>query len=506
MKLAQAASAVALFLFTLLPGCAGPGPELAPIAPLSVEASADGGAARSYDFSGDGVADYVERLDAAGRLVSIRFDSAGNGALDGEVRLADPARLASARRLLIILDSVPWEVVDEVRRQGRFAAFGPPSHIVAPFPVLTDLSLNEFFARSPAPGAEAEYFDRQAGRLVDPYKVYFDQSNAPWLADTDYNLPFKNHWALYLWPDPWFARELHDIQAQFTATPDAACMVGYCAGTSALGARYGRSGHVRALIEVDRLCQWLLRRTQGRLEITLMSDHGHHLGRRRIALLSDLLTRMGYHVGKTLKNPDDVIVPEFDVVTYAGVFTRSPERVARDLVGCEGMELTAWLEGDAVRVVGRPGAARITRSPDGRLKYAPESGDPLGLAGVLKGLASAGKADAAGFVSDADWFDATMRHEYPDAVDRLWGAFHGLVVNVPDVLVSTDDEHFCGSPFMARYVDLIGAHGNLRQMSTYGFMMTTAGDLPPFMRMRDARADLAKAGFALPDRPAPAAQ
>jgi hypothetical protein len=98
--------------------------------------------------------------------------------------------------------------------------------------------------------------------------------------------------------------------------------------------------------------------------------------------------------------------------------------------------------------------------------------------------------DPDGFIDDAAIFAATSDHEFPDPLDRIWHAFNGLFTNTPDVLLSLHDESYAGSPDLAAWLDMLGVHGNLRAAGTNGFMMTTLHELPPVLRMRDARAAL----------------
>ena len=80
----------------------------------------------------------------------------------------------------------------------------------------------------------------------------------------------------------------------------------------------------------------------------------------------------------------------------------------------------------------------------------------------------------------------------------MWRAFHGLVEHTPEVLVSVEDGWHCGSAFMTDVLDLAAAHGNLGPLSSMGFVMSTAGSLPPVGRMEELHASLGKLGIPLP--------
>lgn len=472
-----------------------------PTAPLRVEHST-GAEERLYDSNGDGVADYHERLGPDGRVALLRLDLNNDGQIDEvvdrTVRRLDTEAPAD-RHLLVILDSVPYKLVQEAYARGRFRLFYPPVRTIAPFPVMTDVALAEFFGTSPSLASESQYY--ADSKLRGGYTAYAEERVAGgWLAHVDYHMRFWVHSVAYFWPFTWYNHELGNIQRQFYGS-DVNFFVGYSVCTSGLGAQYGRDGHQGALVRLDRFCQSVMHRLRGRVQITLMSDHGHYLGRSYRIPLPDILERMGYHVTEKLKGPQDVAVPEFGVVSCAAIYTQSPAAVARDLIGVDGVEHAAYLaDSDEVVVLGRSGRARITSGPDG-LKYECEYGDPLEMLPVLAGLQSKGAVDAQGFARDRALFDATMEHKYPDALHRLWRAFHGLVESQPDVLLSVQDGRHCGSPFMSSVVDLMGSHGNLGPASSSGFAMTTAGELPSVLRLANLRPELAKIGVPIDAKP-----
>lgn len=470
-----------LLAFCLVGGCAGPGPDLFPIAPIKVKQLSDGTTERQYDTNNDSQADYAQRLSGDGLVTVLRYDTDGDGLMELDIS-APAASTGNDRHLVIILDSIPFDMVREMQQEGRFRLFHHAGRIISPFPVMTDLCLAEFFGASPCLAVEAQRYDGQ--HLNGGYGTYATKENSPWLACVDYYLDFKNHWMVYFWPDAWFSHELRRIQEIFRQKSDGN-LIGYCVGTSALGAKLGRDGHRAALIKLDRFCQSIVHRMKGHVQITLLSDHGHNLKHSRYMPLSEIISRCGYRVTDRLEKPGDVVVPEFGVVTCASIYTRQPASVARDLIGVEGIELTVYQDerGDVI-VLGRDGSACITRTDTG-YRYVPQSGDPLQLKPILDALAQRGAINPDGSVEDRVLFEATVDHTYPDVVHRLWHAFNGLIAYTPDVLISIEDSYHCGRRFMSEAIDLAAAHGNLHRLSSSGFVMTTAGQLPPVVRMGD---------------------
>ena len=477
-----------------LVGCAGPGPTLMPEWPIAQHALPGGAVERFYDTDNDGRQDYSERLSADGRITVLGYDTDGDGRIDRRVDLEriDPA---TQRDLVILLDSIPYEMVREQWDQGRFRLFPRPTRVVSPFPVMTDLCLAEFFGVSPCPGMESRYFDGR--HVVGGVDHYLTWKNSPWLTHVDYSMRTLAHGVTYYFPLPWFGHELRRIQDLVDERAAGTTTVAYCVGTSAVGANSGRAGHLSALVKLDRFCRSIVRRSEGHVRISLLSDHGHTLTAGRLVRLAGGLDRLGYHVGSNLKSENAVVVTPFGMVSCAAIYTNAPGAVARDAVDIDGVRLTVYRDGDSVVVVGREGQARIRRSSFG-YRYDVEAGDPLRLRSVIDGLRRSGLVDSEGFVADAALFDATSEHDYPDALHRLWRAFHGLMEHAPDVLVSLDSDRFCGSGAMVAVFRLEGIHGDLGLASSTGFAMSMAGPLPAALRMEDLRETLRRAGADVP--------
>jgi hypothetical protein len=120
-------------------------------------------------------------------------------------------------------------------------------------------------------------------------------------------------------------------------------------------------------------------------------------------------------------------------------------------------------------------------------------------------LVSDGKTDSDGFIRDDVLFEATKDHEYPDSIHRVWRAFHGLMVHTPQVMIAVADGYHCGSKLMSKIYSMQAAHGNLGMLSSSGVVITTAGPLPPVMRMADLRRALQSVGVPVPNPAEPVA-
>jgi hypothetical protein len=478
-------------------GCAAASPSTFPAAPLEVDLAADGTLTRQYDTNRDGQPDYCERLTVDGRVTSLRLG--GSGATAEEVLW--PPVGGDVPNLIIIVDSVPFELVQQMQQQGRFRLFARPSRVISPFPVMTDVSLTEFFGLAPVPGVEAQFLD--GDRLTNGATSYLSQRNMPWLSRVDYGLIPIGHALAYTNPLPWYEHELAQIEQRgLEALVAGRDYVGYSVGTSALGSILGRNGHHLALVRLDRLCHSLVQRTRGRIQITLMSDHGHDLRPSRWFSLAGAMRMLGYRVGARLGPGVDLVIPEWGMVSCAAVHTRNPSPAAADLTGIDGVDLAAYLDSDhdAVVVLGRGGRARIERTESG-YRYQTEFGDPLAMLPILSDMGRLDSDGLGGRAAAPDWYDATVEGAYPDAVHRLWRAFHGLIRNTPDVLVSLRDGYHTGSESIKHKTEMAATHGNLGPHSTMGFVMTTAGALPPVVRMESLAGELRAQGVPVPEGP-----
>ncbi len=490
-----------LGLLLSVSGCAGPGPKMFPPAPIRIQTLDQGGLERWYDTDGNGRADYVERLNTEGIVESLGWDTNGDGRADEQVVLAEVPE-DEIRHLVIILDSLPYRMVDEIWQQGRLRFCHPPARIISPFPAMTDLSLSEFFGVSPCLGIESAYYDGH--RLSSPYNVYLNSGNVKWDRCVDYRMNNLAHLFAY---DPdqvlkWLNHELGEIRNTFL-TGRKKTTIGYVVGTSAAGTRLGRNGLIVSLVQVDRMGQALLHDTRGRARITLLSDHGINLVPSKRIPLPELLAQFGYRVKNNLAGPNDVVVPEFGMVTCAAIYTQNPASVAADVLGIEGIAATYYLDvNDEVVILSHSGRARIAQRPQGRFRYLAEWGDPLELLTIIEQLRQKGSVDTEGFMDDQILYEATREHCYPDGVYRLWRAFHGLIQNQPQVLISVRDGWHCGCKTMSELVDMAATHGNLETRSSIGFVASMMGRPPAITRMEHLRQVLEQMGVPFENRAA----
>jgi hypothetical protein len=238
------------------------------------------------------------------------------------------------------------------------------------------------------------------------------------------------------------------------------------------------------LRRLDGAIERLMRESDAPLRVSLFSDHGNHFrGYERVSF-SGPLRRAGLRLAKRVDGPSDVVVPSYGLVGAAVLFTTEANepRAARAVATAEGVDFAVYERDGVARIVSRDGLATIERRGD-RYRYVAAKGDPLGLLPVLPGVIE--RADADGFVADADWFEATRALARPDAVRRVYDGATGHVRNRANVVVSLEDGYLAGSAAMDLFAAMRATHGSLAAEQSSGFVMTTASGLPPVLRAGD---------------------
>jgi hypothetical protein len=466
-----------------LSGCGGPPfPRLPLEAP---QAADDGQVVLRFDVDGDGRAEFFEYLDESGRIARLGFDDDGDGRADAFVdrRTVNPAACPHAA---ILLDGFAYDVVEEYRRSGGLRAFRPPSRLIAPYPTLTDVVLEDLVDGPPLPGFEALYFDPVENRLAGGTAAYMHGLNGEYNGCFDYRASLLLDPLGYVFPGGLFGLEIDRIAGRLSPDSAPRDFFAYVVSSAGLSTRRGREGQWQALRELDRMVDELLWRHRGRIHVTLLSDHGHSYTPARPVDLGAALADRGWQLRESLRDERDVVWVRFGVVTYASLNTRRPADLAADAVAVEGVELTSYADGRTVVVLAPGGQrARIERNGD-RYAYRAESGDPLELQTVLGAVA----ADAEGFRDAEALFAATSGHRWPAPLQRLWRAHFALVEHPPDVICSLADDRYSGSGGLAGAVQIRSTHGSLNRINSTAFVATTLGHLPPALRTRDLPAAL----------------
>lgn len=465
-----------LVVLALVAGCRGVGqfPQRA----MRCEANADGSKVLFFDTTGDHRADYWQVQSTAGRKVELRFDP--NTATGQVVRLEE-VRPADVPHFIIALDGVPFELVEELYQQGYFRLFYPPHRVISTFPAMTDLAFQRLFGGRQPLSDQATYFDRQANRIVSGDDLYLSGGAADWAKRLDYRISFKWDPLAYAFPEQVFDFELDGMMEVFRKQIEGT-HIAYSVATAGLGTQGGREAILKYLRRIDQMCETIVYERKGQVKLTLLADHGHNMSGRGRVTFDEILKDAGYRLTDKLEQPKDVVTVEYGLITYAAFYTKDPAGVAEVLIKDPVTTVACYPQDDHVVVQTLDGKAYV-RQRDGRHSYEQVSGDPLELNGIIDKLRQKGQVDAEGYIDDRALFLATVEHEYPDPLYRIWQVFHGLVQQPADLYVCLKDGWVHGSKFF--HVMIGGAsstHGSLNRLNSTTFVATMLGDMPPALR------------------------
>jgi hypothetical protein len=482
--LAIMASAMCLFLSsacTTVAGWLAPGDELSfPTEPVRVTPQG-----RFYDVDGNGLVDFALAPGGDGRLDVLRYDDDEDGEFDRAYRLSDYDPRA-VPHLILLVDSLPHRVVSERYRGGDWTWFHPPQKVIPPFPSMTTVIFGQILHSPPPGGIIERYFDRRDGEIRNLWTARaLSDYRHPWQLQLDSHLAsYLDVGCSYLAPRPWYHAELARVKAALDGATHRVC-IAYVVSSSAMLSRFGEVGLNECLQGIEQLCVQLLYERQGAIEITVISDHGHNLHPSVNFPVEAILEEGGFRPGDEIEDKlRDVIIEIDGLVTYFGVHTSQPAAVADLFLRRPEIELATYVEGHSVLVRDARGAAAIDHE-NGRYRYSVRTADVLGYQAVLSALAAEGKVDGRGFVSDEDWFAATVDLDFPDAPRRLWDAFHGQVVNPPQILFTLRDGHCAGMESMESWIEMQSTHGGLNRINSDAVILTTIGPVPRPLRSRN---------------------
>jgi len=235
------------------------------------------------------------------------------------------------------------------------------------------------------------------------------------------------------------------------------------------------------LKQLDDTIEDIVRDSKMPVTVTIFSDHGNHFRKYRRVAMKDPLRQAGFKLGNKIKDDESVVLPQYGLVGSGVLFTRekNEERLAQVLATLEGIDFVTYEQDGIVYVANRRGNATIEKRGD-EYRYRATTGDPLDLSSIIPA-----QNGADGFIKDADWFAMTRAGARPDVVQRIFeGATQG-VLNRANVIVNLEDGYYTGSSLLDTVTFLQATHGNIGQEQSYGFVMSTARELPPYIRAGD---------------------
>src|SRR5262245_8921113 len=401
---------------------------------------------------------------------------------------------SSARRLVIVLDGVPYQTITEVRAEGRFRRFNEPARMISTFPSLTNPAMIEILQESESPGYEDHYYDREHNRLLGTVQDRLRGKkfiHGTFREKFDYHAPALKGALAYI---------AAPIGAIFVAQMDLAAFrkafrenarrsdqdvfVAYIGETDSLAHLGGEKALKSFLRSLDRTVEELVAESGGSLEVEMFSDHGNRFDKYKHVKLNEAIQSAGFVTEKSVKSDRSVVLPKYGLVGSSMLFTR-PEncpRLAQACAGAEGVDFALYMSNEnTVELLSHRGRARVIREA-GRYKYQDLGGDPLDLARIVEAMRSRDSIDHNGFASSEEWWHATEAHRYADPLRRLFDGFEKYVKNRADVIVSYEDGYLVGSPFLSFFAKMRATHGNILRGETEGFAMSTRQQLERTIR------------------------
>ena len=394
-----------------------------------------------------------------------------------------PARGQSTppRRLVVVLDGVPYQTIADLRAEGRFRRFNEPARMISTFPSLTNAAMIEILHEADSPGYEDHYYDRDRNRLLGSIQDRLQGGkfiHGTFRETFDYHAPaFKGSLAYIAAP----------MGAQFVAQLDLAAFrksfrrsnapvfVAYIGETDSL-AHLGGERPLKAFLRtVDRAVEELIAESNGRLEVEMLSDHGNHYSEHKQVKLNDAIKAAGFMTEKSIKSERSVVLPKHGLVGSSMLFTQPANRarLAEICAGVTGVDFAVHqLNDQTIELISRRGRARVSRIGE-QYCYEDLGGDPLLLAGIIEEMKLHGVLDPSGFASREAWWQATRAHSYADPLRRLFDGFSVYVKNRADVIVSYEDGYQLGSPLLSAFAEMRATHGNLLRGESEGFAMST---------------------------------
>lgn len=379
------------------------------------------------------------------------------------------------RRLLLCLDGVPHKLIEGERGRGLFDSFKAPTHLLSPFPTMTNVALSAMLGATPPAGYESLYFDREARELRGGISKYVgrrtpDKVPSSYMDELDYQEPLPFEFLIYVAPEKVWRADMQRFRERFRAAPQNRDYFAFLKATDGLLHAQGPARLAVALESLDKILKEIRSYCGDETEIVMFSDHGMNLEENRRIPLASTLRHRGFQV----------VIPAFGLCSYAALYCHQdviPE-VARASAEVRGVDFAVYKDAAEVVVESVRGQARIEHEAStDSYRYVMVNGDPLQLSSF---------PDT--FATDATWFERTAGHRYPNALANIYKSiFTPRVKHTADVLVSMDDGYYYGWTAFGRFVRLRATHGNALQASSNAFLMSTHRQFPTFVRADDAK-------------------
>ena len=400
------------------------------------------------------------------------------------------------RRLLLCLDGVPHKLIELAKSRGLFNAFHTPTHLLSPFPTMTNVALSAMFGATPPCGYESLYFDRESREQRGGIGKYLgrrtpDKIPSSYMDDLDYQEPLMFEFLIYVAPDRVWQADMRRFYEKFSTVPQTRDYFAFLKATDGLLHAQGPARLNIALETLDKILNDIRKVCGNETEIVLFSDHGMNLEENKRVPIVSYLKRRNFQFGR-MDQKRAVSVPAFGLCSYAAVYCGDEDlipEVSSELIELEGVDFVVYKDADSVLLRSLKGNARFESDKTQKsFRYVMDGGDPLELQATIDALKIDGRIDERGFAADEDWFTRTRAHRYPDAVRNIFKSLQSpRVKQTADVLVSLHDGYYYGWTPFERFVTLEATHGNALSQSSNAFLMSTHREFPEYVRADNAK-------------------
>ncbi|HEX8324550.1 MAG TPA: hypothetical protein VF595_11645 [Tepidisphaeraceae bacterium] len=465
----------------------------------------DDGRTRWYDTDSNGRADFAivnnSPLSPDTRAAELLYDDDQDGHPDRRYAADAYANNPAVPHVVLLLDSIPFHVMQERYAAGDFRFLNAPQKTIAPFPSLTEICYGEILGAPPLPTVIDTQYDPRLGKRRSDLWQRVRGDRQPWERRLTYSASYAEHGLTFLDPRAWYAAELSRCKRAIDDSPQRLTFV-YTASAAAMVCKFGRAGAEEVLDGARQLCLQLIHERRGAINITVMADHGHNLMPSKNVDFAPLLTKSSFRLADSVKTPQDVVLSMNGLVTCALLHTPRPAAVATALLRHEGVDLAMYKDSnDRVIVRGPNGTAAIRQTGGRYYAYEPVQGDVLNYAATVARLKATGATDANGYADEDAWFEVTRDHDWPNAPARIWEAFHRQTVSPPSLMLSLKDDYYCGKPEYERFIKMASSHGGLNQINCASFVISSTPHFSRTVPHRRILEDLMTYGTPTPTPP-----
>lgn len=384
--------------------------------------------------------------------------------------------------LVLALDGIPYELIQNAQRRGRFKDFHPASKLISTFPSLSDAAFYDIFDCGKPMGYQRVHYSPEKNKVVGMFiNELISPEEYQFRFDSVHNGKF-HYVMIYVMSNTMAKMELSAMKKDFFKSGDTDVFFTFIEATDAVLHKYGREKATIFLNLLDKtlleMQQQYFEATGKMLEILMMSDHGNTMVKGKTITIKKHLKKLGYKPSNRLKGPEYVTWTASGIISAAVIYTfeETEERLSKDLLALEGVDLAFYDKSGEQYVLGDEGLAKIVYDPEkNRGKYEIITGDPLNYGPVMDKARDSGWMDDEGFVPQDKLFKLTVDHYYPDALWRVYFCFHGSVEHTANIVLSLKQGYEFANPvvkFLARLSRRAGTHGALAQIDSAGIIMT----------------------------------